>query len=147
MRRFATANWHTERCCWFIHGSCKGPWVFAYEKLNKVSNSVGGGLYALEGQLARAQQNDNVVWSLLTRFQKRLVTFSCFPLPSTNLESHEPTCIWAEHCPFNGMGFKLVWSRQIASCKHVYHGWCAFVHFSQSTKCIDVLCGEEMHTG
>jgi len=147
MRRFATTNWHTKRCCWFIHGFCKDPWVSAYKKLNKVSNSVRGGLYALEGQLARAQRNDNVVRSLLTRFQKQLVTFFCFPLPSTNLESNEPICIWAEHSLFSGMDFELVWSGQIASCKHVYRGWCAFVHFSQSTKCIDVLCGEEMHKG
>jgi len=48
---------------------------------------------------------------------------------------------------FCGLGFKTLWAGQIASCKHVYHNWCAFVHFSESTKCIDALCGDETHGG
>jgi len=48
---------------------------------------------------------------------------------------------------FVGLGFKPLWEGQIPSCKHVCHNWCAFFHFSESTKCIDVLCGEEMHKG
>ncbi len=34
--------------------------VSTYEKLSKASDSVGGVLYALEGQLACAQRNDSV---------------------------------------------------------------------------------------
>ncbi len=49
-----------------IQGSCKGRGFSTYEKLSKASNSVGGVLYALEGQLACAQQNDSDAWSLLT---------------------------------------------------------------------------------
>jgi hypothetical protein len=42
----------------------------------------------------------------LIRSIKGLVTSSCIPLPSPNLESNEPTCLWVEHYPFYGLDFK-----------------------------------------
>ncbi len=115
--------------------------------MNKVLDSVRGASYALEAKLAIFERNDNATQSLLNKVHKGLVTSSCIPLPSSDLESNEPTCLWVEHCFFSGLGFKPLWVGQIAYCKHVYHNWCAFVHFNKSTKCIDVLCGEEMHEG
>jgi len=32
---------------------------------------------------------------------------------------------------------------KLASCKHPYHSWCAFSHFSTFLKCLH--CEEEMH--
>ncbi len=55
-------------------------------------------------------------------------------------------CGW-KHCPFCGSGSQSVWARLIAFCKHIYHSWCAFVHFNQSRKCIHNFCGEKMHKG
>lgn len=46
---------------------------------------------------------------------------------------------------FADQGLKDVWAGQITYYKHIYHGWCTFVYYSESTKCIDDLCGEEMH--
>ncbi len=119
-----------------------------YEKLNKASNKEGGVLYVLEGKWVVLQQNINVAQSLFSRVQRGLVTSACIPLPFVDLEiSNEPSCLWVENYPYCGLGFKLLWVGQIASCKHVYHGWWAFVHFSKFAKCIDDLCGEEMHEG
>jgi hypothetical protein len=46
---------------------------------------------------------------------------------------------------FVGWVLNLLWAQQIAFWKHVYHVWCAHAHFSLSFKCIDILCGEDMH--
>ncbi len=35
--------------------------------------------------------------------------------------------------------------RHITSYKHVYHCWCVDLHFSTSTKCIQVGCADNMH--
>jgi hypothetical protein len=99
-------------------------------------------LYALEGKLVVSQQNDSVTQSLFNKVHKRLVISFCIPFPLPSLESNELTCLWVEHYPFYGLCFKPLFL-----IKHVYHNWCAFVHFNESTKCIDVLRGEEMHKG
>lgn len=72
------------------------------------------------------------------------------PLPSNIVEDNvveDQSCLQVEHCPFCGLGFESLWARQITFCKHVYHVWCAHVHFQMSTKCNEALCGEEMHDG
>ncbi len=75
--------------------------------------------------------------------QKGLVPSTCIAFPFVDLEnSNEPTYLWVDNCSFCGLGFKLSWVGQITSYKH---GWCAFVHFNKSTKCIDPLCQEKMH--
>jgi hypothetical protein len=117
--------------------------VSTYEKLNK-ENIV---LCVLERKLVILQQNVGVTQSLLN-IKKGLVPFTCIPPSFVDLEdNNELTCQWVHNCPFGGLGFKLLWVGEITSCKHVYHGWCAFVHFNKSTKCIDILCGENMHKG
>jgi hypothetical protein len=121
--------------------------VSTYEKVCKELEVTNNVLYAMEGKFLISQRNDNIAWSLLSRVQKGLVTFTCNPLPCALVESNEPMCVWVEHCPFCGLGFQPLWARLIASCKHVYHSWCAFVHFNQSRKCIHNFCGEEMHEG
>ncbi len=99
----------------------------------------------LERKLIVLQQNVSVAQSF-RNIKKGLVLSTCIPLPFVDLEdSNEPTYLWVDNCPFCGLGFKLLWVGQITPCKHVYHGWCAFVHFNKSTKCIDILCGGKMH--
>jgi hypothetical protein len=39
-------------------------------------------------------------------------------------------------CVFCGLGFAPLWVGKITYCKHVYHCWCAYLHFNTSTKCI-----------
>lgn len=46
---------------------------------------------------------------------------------------------------FCGRGFEHAWNCKIASCKHGYHSWCAFTHFSSSNKCLVKTCEKEMH--
>jgi hypothetical protein len=53
--------------------------------------------------------------------------------------------LWVGGCSFCGLSFELVWVGKLASCKYLYHPWCAIVHFSTSTKCGDPLCAKEMH--
>jgi len=98
--------------------------VSTYEKLSKASNKEGGVMYVLEGKWVILQRNVNVAQSLFSRVQRGLVTSACIPLLFVDLEiSNEPSCLWVENYPFCGLGFKLLWVGQIASCKHVYHGW------------------------
>lgn len=49
-------------------------------------------------------------------------------------------------CPFCLHGFEPIWDRHIVSCRHAYHSWCALTHFSESTKCIEKNCGQDMHS-
>jgi hypothetical protein len=59
--------------------------------------------------------------------------------------------LWCEEslliglCPFCGLGFAPLWASNITSCKHVYHCWCADLHFNTSTKCIQTGCAKDMH--
>jgi hypothetical protein len=50
-----------------------------------------------------------------------------------------------ERCPYYGLRFSPVWVGKLASCKHLYHCWCALLHFNISLKCIHPTCEEEMH--
>ncbi len=45
-------------------------------------------------------------------------------------------------CSFFLKGFAPSWDCKLASCKYPYHSWCAFSHFSTSSKCLH--CEEEM---
>lgn len=57
--------------------------------------------------------------------------------PITRIDIHE--------CPYCLRGFEPAWDCKIACCKHGYHSWCAWSHFSQSSRCIMETCGMEMH--
>ena len=48
-------------------------------------------------------------------------------------------------CPFCLCGFEHVWDCCLVSCRHAYHSWCAVTHSSNSPKCIDTNCGQDMH--
>jgi hypothetical protein len=54
-------------------------------------------------------------------------------------------CIVIKQCPFYRLGFPDVWVGKLASYKHLYHYWCALLHFSFSSKCIHLTCEKEMH--
>jgi hypothetical protein len=47
-------------------------------------------------------------------------------------------------CPFCTRGFDPAWDCRFASCQHAYHSWCAYSHFSSSTKCMFKGCEQEM---
>jgi hypothetical protein len=84
----------------------------------------------------------------LDKLQKALGLVRMISLPPNIIEGNNvkaQACIWVEHYPFFRLGFEPLWARQIASCKHVYHVWHAHAHFSLSIKCIDILCGQDMH--
>jgi len=84
----------------------------------------------------------------LDKLQKGLGLARMISLPLDIIERNNvkaQACIWVEHCPFFRLGFEPLWARQIASCKHVYHVWRAHAHFSLSIKCINILCGQDMH--
>ena len=55
------------------------------------------------------------------------------------------TTIDVGECPFCLRGFDLAWDCKIASCKHGYHSWCAWTHFSSLSSCCLESCGLEMH--
>jgi hypothetical protein len=53
---------------------------------------------------------------------------SVMPLPTSCVECNEigfQECFIIEQCPFYGLGFSHVWLGKLASCKHLYHYWCA----------------------
>jgi hypothetical protein len=48
-------------------------------------------------------------------------------------------------CPFCTKGFEPVWDCKFSSCCHPYHSWCAYSHFSKSSKCMYSGCNLEQH--
>jgi hypothetical protein len=119
-----------------------------YEATNKVSKGACSNQYNLEHKVVVSKRHHDVAIALLDKLQKGLGLARMIPLPPNIVEKNNvnaQVCIWVEHCPFFRLGFEPFWARQIASCKHVYHVWCAHGHFSLSIKCIDILCGEDMH--
>ncbi len=89
-----------------------------------------------------------MIVAFLDKLQKGLGLARMISLPPNIVERNNvnaQACIWVEHCPFSRLGFEPLWVGQIAFCKHVYHVWCARAHFSLSIKCIDILCGKDMH--
>ncbi len=121
---------------------------FTYEAVNKVLEGVGTNQYSLEHKVVTSKKHHDVVVALLDKLQKGLGLARMILLPPNIVEENNVDAqayIWVECCPFCRLGFEPLWARQIAYCKHVYHVWCAHAHFSLSIKCIDILCGEDMH--
>lgn len=107
-------------------------------------------MYDLEEKVTTCQCHHSAVETHIQRVQKGYVTTPCIPSPSILVEEDNnkyPTCLWVENCPFCGLALQPLWGGIIVSCKHVYHSWCAHKNFSKSTKCVVVLCKEEMHEG
>lgn len=48
-------------------------------------------------------------------------------------------------CPFCTRGFEPAWDCRLSSCRHPYHTWCAYTHFSSNTKCMFEGCNSEQH--
>lgn len=72
------------------------------------------------------------------------------PLPFVTLDpadlgSTPITRIDIGECPYCLRGFEPAWDCKIACCKHGYHSWCAWSHFSHSSRCFLDSCGMEMH--
>jgi hypothetical protein len=76
---------------------------------------------------------------------------TCFPAPSPSLYLDcgqicmKTVVVQIDPCPWCTRGFDPAWDCQFASCQHAYHSWCAYSHFSSSTKCIFKGCNQEMH--
>jgi hypothetical protein len=104
---------------------------------------------ALVDQVVICKRYDRVVQGVVVRSLRGGDTRrSLVPQPSLLVESFDPvpkTCTIIEKCAFFGLGFSLVWVARFASCKHVYHEWCALYYFAISIKCVQQGCGEEMH--
>jgi len=85
-----------------------------------------------------AKQNRDVARMLSSNIHKGLSRQNLVAtLPSSlvnKLGFEEPLSIGL--CVFCGLGFAPLWIGKITYCKHVYHCWCAYLHFSTSTKCI-----------
>jgi hypothetical protein len=71
--------------------------------------------------------------------------FIPFQLATTIDASDFQSYLWVSGCSFCGLYFEPIWVGKLASCKQLYHPWCAIVHFSTSTKCVNPLCAKEMH--
>ena len=71
------------------------------------------------------------------------------PMPFVILDPTEgrvpTTTIDFNECPFCLRGFEPAWDCKVASCKHGYHSWCAWTHFSNCSTCYLKDCGMEMH--
>jgi hypothetical protein len=95
---------------------------------------------ALVDQVVICKHHDKVVWGVVGRSLSGGGTRrSLVPQPSLLVESLDQvprTWITINKCAFCGLGFSLVWVTQFASCKHVYHEWCALYYFATSTKCV-----------
>jgi hypothetical protein len=61
-------------------------------------------------------------------------------------DEHNRSYIWvSDCCSFCGLGFEPIWATIVASCKHLYHPWCALIHFTFSTMCVDPSCEQMFH--
>ncbi len=116
--------------------------------MNKVSQGANSNQYSLEHKVVASKKHHDVTVALLDKLQNVLGLARMIPLPPNIVEENNvdaQACLWVEHYPCCRLGFEPLWVGQITSYKHVYHVWCAHVHFSSSIKCIDNLCGEDMH--
>ncbi len=123
---------------------------FVYEKMNKLSEGMGSKMFKSKQNVVASKWHHDAAILLLSKVRIGLGLCKVVPLPSNIVEDNvveDQSCLQVEHCPFCGLGFESLWARQIIFCKHVYHVWCAHVHFQMSTKCNEALCGEEMHDG
>ncbi len=73
--------------------------------------------------------------------------FNPSPLPNVFTESDVSLILISNvlilPCSFCLGGFAPSWDYKFSSCKHPYHFWCAFSHFSTFSKCLH--CEKEMH--
>jgi hypothetical protein len=117
--------------------------------MNKWLKGMGSSIFRSKQNVAPSKWHYLTIL-LMSKVRTCLGLCKVVPLPSNIVEDNvvkDQSCWWVEHYPFCGLGFEPLWARQIASCKHVYHAWCAHVHFQMSIKCIETLCGEKMHDG
>ncbi len=72
--------------------------------------------------------------------------FNPSPLPKKIMENDVSPILTSTMlilpCSFFLKGFAPSWDCKLASYKYPYHSWCAFSHFSTSSKCLH--CEEEM---
>jgi hypothetical protein len=118
--------------------------------VSKLSDGETSKIYKIEENLKFAKCHQTGVWALVRKVQRGLPKSSLsIPLPSqltTTIDACDlQSCIWVGGCSFCGLSFEPIRAGTLASCKHLYHPWCAMVHFSTSTKCVDPLCVKEMH--
>ena len=86
------------------------------------------------------------VFAMKKGFSRPIMKPSPLPYTAPTLEQTSfLTFLEVEICAFCGRGFEHAWDCKIASCKHGYHSWCAFTHFSSSNKCLIKTCEKKMH--
>ncbi len=98
-------------------------------------------------QIVICKWHDRVVQGVIGSYLKGGDTRSLVPQPSPlveNLDIVPKSWIIVKKCAYCGLRFSLVWVARFASCKHVYHEWCALYYFATSIKCVHQGCGEEM---
>jgi hypothetical protein len=65
------------------------------------------------------------------------------PLPFLYLDSETIVVLIVDAeihaCLFCYKGFEPVWNCRFSSCRHAYHTWCAYSHFSKDPKCLSGL--------
>jgi hypothetical protein len=119
------------------------------KKVAKDSKVAGSSLYALEEKVVAYRCHHSATKVHVCKIEKGSFKGLCVSMPLNFLDDYDtslPTWLWVKKFPFCGLALKPLWARKITFCKHVYHDWCAHMHFSMSTKCV-ALCGEEMHEG
>jgi hypothetical protein len=111
-----------------------------YEKMNKLLEGMGSSMFRSKQNVVLSKWHHDLAILLLSKVRTCLGLCKVVPSPSNIVEDNvveDHSCVWVEHYPFCGLGFEPLWVGQIASCKRVYHAWCAHVHFQMSTKCIE----------
>lgn len=102
---------------------------------------MNNNLFSLEQKVIFCKRSCDVAKEFFAKFQH---TFgfqinSVVALPSHLVQVNDlgfKECLMIKCCPYYGLGFSPLWSRTIASCKHLYHCWCVDIHFCTSSKCI-----------
>jgi hypothetical protein len=120
------------------------------KKVAKDSKVARSFLYALEEKVVAYKCHHLATKAHVCRIEKGSFKGPCVSMPLNFVDDYDmglPTCFWVEKCSFCGLALEPLWVGKNTSCKHVYHDWCAHVHFNVSIECVASLCGEEMHEG
>jgi hypothetical protein len=118
-----------------------------FEKNCQDSEILNNRVLGEEKKAFLAKRNHDAARTLSSNFQRGL---SCQNLVAALLSNLVNKLGFEEFlliglCPFCGLGFAPLWASKITSYKHVYHCWCADLHFNISTKCIQARCAKDMH--
>jgi hypothetical protein len=111
-----------------------------FDKVHKDTEFMNSKLFSLDQKVIFCKRFHDVARELFTKFQHGFgfQVSSVVALPLHFVEVRDlgfKECLMIERYPCCELGFSLMYSRMIVSCKYLYHCWCVNIHFNTSSKC------------